>query len=40
MDRIIFCVFLDKDEQIYKRLLPEYFPEAEAKAEAKAETEE
>ncbi|KAK3827995.1 MAG: hypothetical protein J3Q66DRAFT_321591 [Benniella sp.] len=33
MDRIIFCVFLDKDEQIYKRLLPEYFPEAEAEAE-------
>lgn len=29
MDRIIFCTFLDKDEQIYRRLLPEYFPEAE-----------
>ncbi|KAG0349362.1 O-acetyl-ADP-ribose deacetylase macrod1, partial [Gamsiella multidivaricata] len=26
MDRIVLCVFLDKDENIYKRLLPQYFP--------------
>ncbi|KAF9342426.1 O-acetyl-ADP-ribose deacetylase macrod1, partial [Mortierella sp. AD094] len=27
MERIIFCTFLDKDQKIYERLLPEYFRE-------------
>ncbi|ORZ26715.1 hypothetical protein BCR41DRAFT_347809 [Lobosporangium transversale] len=27
MERVIFCTFLDKDQQIYKKLLPIYFPE-------------
>lgn len=26
IDRIIFCLFLDKDVDIYNRLLPKYFP--------------
>ncbi|GAB6031503.1 hypothetical protein CHUAL_009276 [Chamberlinius hualienensis] len=25
IDRVIFCVFTDKDKSIYKRLLPQYF---------------
>ena len=25
-ERVIFCVFLDKDEEIYKQLLPLHFP--------------
>ncbi|KAF9088547.1 O-acetyl-ADP-ribose deacetylase macrod1 [Mortierella sp. AM989] len=27
IERIIFCTFLDKDQNIYERLLPIYFPE-------------
>jgi hypothetical protein len=28
-DRIIFCIFLDKDLEIYRELAPAYFPPAE-----------
>ncbi|KAI1308384.1 O-acetyl-ADP-ribose deacetylase macrod1 [Mortierella claussenii] len=27
MERIIFCTFLDKDQRLYEKLLPVYFPE-------------
>lgn len=26
LDRVIFCLFLDKDIDIYNQLLPKYFP--------------
>ena len=26
IDRVIFCLFLDKDVDVYNRLLPRYFP--------------
>lgn len=28
VDRVIFCVFLDKDHRIYSGLMPKYFPSA------------
>ncbi|KAG0282695.1 O-acetyl-ADP-ribose deacetylase macrod1 [Linnemannia gamsii] len=33
MERIVFCVFLDKDVQIYETLLPRYFPEGKGDKE-------
>lgn len=27
IDKIVFCVFLDKDLHIYRELLPKYFPD-------------
>ena len=29
MDRIIFCVFLGEDLDVYRHLLPRYFPSAD-----------
>ena len=28
VDRVVFCVFLDKDCRIYSKLMPKYFPTA------------
>lgn len=27
VDRVIFCVFLDKDKRLYKIYMPQYFPQ-------------
>ncbi|KAG0196364.1 O-acetyl-ADP-ribose deacetylase macrod1 [Mortierella sp. NVP41] len=35
IDRIVFCVFLDKDVQIYEQLLPRYFPKDEGDTKKK-----
>ncbi|KAF8917140.1 O-acetyl-ADP-ribose deacetylase macrod1, partial [Dissophora ornata] len=32
IQRIIFCTFLSKDQEIYEKLLPEYFPEPASEA--------
>ncbi|KAF9902365.1 O-acetyl-ADP-ribose deacetylase macrod1 [Linnemannia zychae] len=32
IERIVFCVFLDKDVQIYETLLPRYFPKDEGQS--------
>jgi hypothetical protein len=37
MDAIVFVVFLDKDLQLYQRLLPVYFPRDETEETASAE---
>lgn len=34
IERVVFCVFLDKDVQIYETLLPRYFPEDEGQSES------
>lgn len=34
MERVIFCAFLEKDEDAYKEYLPQYFPPAEGTEEA------
>lgn len=34
LERIVFCCFLEKDERIYRRLLPQFFPPAEAAGES------
>ncbi|XP_066279316.1 ADP-ribose glycohydrolase MACROD1-like isoform X2 [Branchiostoma lanceolatum] len=42
MDRVIFCVFLEKDVQVYEELLPAYFPtedDVKGDKEAAADTE-
>ena len=39
MDRIIFCVFLDKDFHLYAKLLHKYFP-LEGRAEVTDNAEE
>ena len=39
MDRIIFCVFLDKDFRLYNKLLHKYFP-LEGRAEVTDDAEE
>ena len=28
LDRLVFCVFLDKDLRVYQRVMPQYFPPA------------
>ncbi|KAF9124637.1 O-acetyl-ADP-ribose deacetylase macrod1 [Mortierella sp. 14UC] len=38
IERIVFCVFLDKDVQIYETLLPHYFPRGEGQSKIKDET--
>ncbi|KAH7032413.1 hypothetical protein BKA57DRAFT_521974 [Linnemannia elongata] len=32
IERVVFCVFLDKDVQIYETLLPRYFPKDEGQS--------
>ncbi|KAF9543246.1 O-acetyl-ADP-ribose deacetylase macrod1 [Mortierella hygrophila] len=32
IERVVFCVFLDKDVQIYETLLPHYFPKDEGQS--------
>ncbi|XP_019643838.1 PREDICTED: O-acetyl-ADP-ribose deacetylase MACROD1-like isoform X2 [Branchiostoma belcheri] len=42
MDRVIFCVFLEKDVQVYEELLPAFFPtedDVKGDKEASGETE-
>ena len=39
MDRIIFCVFLEKDLKIYSRKLCSFFPPEEEKEEEEEEEE-
>ncbi|CAH1264305.1 MACROD1 [Branchiostoma lanceolatum] len=42
MDRVIFCVFLEKDVQVYEELLPAFFPtedDVKGDKEAAADTE-
>ncbi|KAF9139756.1 O-acetyl-ADP-ribose deacetylase macrod1 [Linnemannia schmuckeri] len=40
IERIIFCVFLDKDVQIYETLLPRYFPKDEGQSKSSDAEEE
>jgi len=38
MERVIFCVFLEKDEKAYQKLLPKYFVPADGAKTDKGET--
>ncbi|GJJ76135.1 O-acetyl-ADP-ribose deacetylase [Entomortierella parvispora] len=40
IERIIFCVFLSKDDQIYRELLPLYFPKAKITSRSEQEKQE
>jgi hypothetical protein len=40
MDRIIFCVFSGKDEEVYNEIVPHYFPPTAEDLAAEKEQEE
>jgi len=40
MDRIIFCVYSARDEEVYNQIVPKYFLPSEEDIKAKEEGEE
>jgi hypothetical protein len=40
MDRVIFCVFSAKDEDVYNGIVPKFFPPTEEDLAAEKEQEE
>ena len=40
MKRVIFCVFSAKDEEVYTRILPDYFPPSEEDLSAAKEQDD
>ncbi|KAL2077396.1 hypothetical protein ACEWY4_026900 [Coilia grayii] len=38
LDRVIFCVFLGSDDDLYRRALPLYFPQDEAQSAGKSQS--
>ena len=40
MDRVIFCVFSAKDEDVYNEIVPKFFPPSEEDLAAEKEQEE
>lgn len=40
MDRIIFCVYSARDEEVYHEIVPKFFPPSKEDLEAEKEQEE
>jgi hypothetical protein len=40
MDRVIFCVFSARDEDVYNEIVPQFFPPTEEDIAAEKEQEE